>query len=92
MYVWTPVEISQLFFDRIKAPKKLKILENAGHFPIRITGFETTGTGMVPVYPVWYLWRIETICGQRTRYPLMYPHGGDKNILLSFMILQVIFF
>ncbi len=31
---WTPVFISQIFFDRIGSPKELKILENAGHYPI----------------------------------------------------------
>ena len=37
---WTPVEISKLFFDKIKAPKKLKMLENAGHFPIESPGLK----------------------------------------------------
>jgi pimeloyl-ACP methyl ester carboxylesterase len=35
---WTPVEISKIFFDRIKGVKELKILENAGHFPLEIPG------------------------------------------------------
>lgn len=37
---WTPVEISRLFFDKIKAPKRLTILENAGHFPIESPGLQ----------------------------------------------------
>ena len=37
---WTPVEISKLFFDRIKAPKELRILNNAGHFPIEAPGLQ----------------------------------------------------
>ena len=28
---WTPVEISKLFFDKIKTPKRMQILENADH-------------------------------------------------------------
>ena len=35
---WTPVEISRIFFDRIKGEKELKILENAGHFPLEKPG------------------------------------------------------
>ena len=37
---WTPVEISKLFFDKIKAPKRLQMLENAGHFPIESPGVQ----------------------------------------------------
>lgn len=36
---WTPVEISQPFFDRIKADKSFVTLENCGHFPIEEPGF-----------------------------------------------------
>ncbi len=35
---WTPVEISKLFFDKLKTPKRIKILENAGHFPVESPG------------------------------------------------------
>jgi len=35
---WTPVEISRIFFDRIKGEKNLKILDNAGHFPLEAPG------------------------------------------------------
>lgn len=35
---WTPVEVSRLFFDRIKAEKKLVMLEDAGHFPFSQPG------------------------------------------------------
>jgi len=35
---WTPVEVSKIFFDRIKGDKELKILENAGHFPLEMPG------------------------------------------------------
>ena len=38
---WTPLEISQPFFNRIAAKKKLVILENCGHFPIEEPGFST---------------------------------------------------
>ncbi len=35
---WTPVEISRIFFDRIKGEKEIRILENAGHFPLEQPG------------------------------------------------------
>ncbi len=35
---WTDVSLSRLFFDRIKAPKQLKLLPGAGHFPIEAEG------------------------------------------------------
>src|SRR6185295_14078808 len=31
---WTTLEASKPFFDRIKAPKELEMLENCGHFAI----------------------------------------------------------
>lgn len=37
---WTPVYISRLFFDKINTKKELKILENAGHFPLEYPGIE----------------------------------------------------
>jgi pimeloyl-ACP methyl ester carboxylesterase len=37
---WTPLEISQPFFDRIAAPKELVVLEGAGHFPIEQPGLD----------------------------------------------------
>jgi alpha-beta hydrolase superfamily lysophospholipase len=39
--LWTPVEISELFFNRLnKINKQLVILENAGHFPIESPGLQ----------------------------------------------------
>ena len=35
---WTPEWISRLFFDRIRSPKQLCTLKNAGHFPIEQPG------------------------------------------------------
>lgn len=35
---WTPVKVSQIFFDRLQCKKELKILEGAGHFPIEYPG------------------------------------------------------
>jgi alpha-beta hydrolase superfamily lysophospholipase len=35
---WTTVEASRPFFDRIKGPKTLVMLENCGHFPIEEPG------------------------------------------------------
>lgn len=37
---WTPVRISQLFFDRLKCKKKLVLLENAGHLPVESPGLQ----------------------------------------------------
>jgi alpha-beta hydrolase superfamily lysophospholipase len=36
---WTTVPASRLFFDRIKGPKELVLLENCGHYPIEEPGF-----------------------------------------------------
>lgn len=41
---WTPVEVSRLFFDKISAPKRLRMLENAGHFPIESPGLQQLET------------------------------------------------
>ncbi|MGI5171592.1 alpha/beta hydrolase [Spirillospora sp. CA-253888] len=35
---WTPVALSRAFFDRIAAPKQLKVLDNAGHYPVEEPG------------------------------------------------------
>ena len=37
---WTDISLSKLFFDKIKAPKDLKILSGAGHFPIEEKGLK----------------------------------------------------
>lgn len=44
---WTPVEISRLFFDRIKADKKVVILENAGHFPVETPGLQQLSESVI---------------------------------------------
>jgi len=44
---WTPVEISNLFFDKIKAPKRLQMLKNAGHFPIETPGLQQLETEFI---------------------------------------------
>ena len=36
--MWTTLEASQPFFDRIKGEKKLVMLENCGHFPLEEPG------------------------------------------------------
>lgn len=36
---WTPLSVSQPFFDRIASRKRLVALENCGHFPIEQPGF-----------------------------------------------------
>jgi len=35
---WTPFAASELFFRRIKGPKQLVMLENAGHIPVEEPG------------------------------------------------------
>lgn len=47
---WTPVEISRIFFDRIRGEKVLKILGNAGHFPL-----EEPGISQLEEYTVEFL-------------------------------------
>lgn len=37
---WTPVNLSRLFFDRLKCKKELVMLDNAGHFPIEQPGLQ----------------------------------------------------
>ena len=41
---WTDISLSRLFFDEIQAPKKLKILQDAGHFPIEEIGLKQLET------------------------------------------------
>ncbi|ONM48901.1 alpha/beta hydrolase [Nocardia donostiensis] len=35
---WTPLSLSETFFNRIAAPTKLIVLDNAGHYPIETPG------------------------------------------------------
>jgi alpha-beta hydrolase superfamily lysophospholipase len=35
---WTDVALSRPFFDRLRVPKRLVMLENAGHFPVEAPG------------------------------------------------------
>ncbi len=35
---WTPIEVSRLFFDKIKCEREITMLKNAGHFPIEQPG------------------------------------------------------
>lgn len=35
---WTPLELSRQFFDRLRGPKELVVLEGAGHFPVEEPG------------------------------------------------------
>lgn len=35
---WTPIELSRVFFDRLKVDKELVLLEGCGHFPIEEPG------------------------------------------------------
>ncbi len=38
--LWTPTKISRLFFDKLQSSKEIKILNNAGHFPIETPGLQ----------------------------------------------------
>lgn len=42
---WTPVWVSRIFFDRLKGQKQIRILSNAGHFPV-----EKPGIDQLPIY------------------------------------------
>lgn len=35
---WTPLPLSEMFFERIAAPKRLTVLDNAGHYPVETPG------------------------------------------------------
>lgn len=37
---WTALNVSKSFFDRLKCAKEIKILENAGHFPVEQPGLK----------------------------------------------------
>lgn len=37
---WTPVILSNIFFDKLKGPKEFKILKNAGHLPLESPGLQ----------------------------------------------------
>ena len=47
---WTPTWTSKIFFDRLKGEKELKILENAGHFPL-----EQPGISQLPEYSIKFI-------------------------------------
>lgn len=47
---WTPTWTSEVFFDRLGGEKEMKILENAGHFPI-----EQPGIGQLPDYAIKFI-------------------------------------
>jgi alpha-beta hydrolase superfamily lysophospholipase len=44
---WTPLHISELFFDKINSKKYKIILENAGHFPIEEPGISQLINGVI---------------------------------------------
>jgi alpha-beta hydrolase superfamily lysophospholipase len=35
---WTKIDASRLFFDKLKGPKELVMLDNCGHFPLEEPG------------------------------------------------------
>ncbi|MFO0844294.1 MAG: alpha/beta hydrolase [Gemmataceae bacterium] len=50
---WTTIEVSRPFFDRIKGPKELVMLENCGHLPV-----EEPGLGQLEAATVAFLTRL----------------------------------
>ena len=44
---WTDVTLSRPFFDRLKVPKRLVMLGNAGHFPIEEPGVSELRTALL---------------------------------------------
>jgi alpha-beta hydrolase superfamily lysophospholipase len=44
---WTDVSLSRPFFDRLKVPKRLVMLGNAGHFPIEEPGVSELRTALL---------------------------------------------
>jgi len=44
---WTDVSMSRPFFDRLKVPKRLVMLDNAGHFPIEEPGVSELRTALL---------------------------------------------
>ena len=44
---YSNVSISRLFFDRLKVPKRLVMLSNAGHFPIEEPGVNELRTTLL---------------------------------------------
>ena len=51
---WTPEWISRLFFDRIRSPKQLCTLKNAGHFPIEQPGITQLEESVVSFIKKYY--------------------------------------
>jgi alpha-beta hydrolase superfamily lysophospholipase len=47
---WTTIEASRPFFDRIKGPKELVMLENCGHLPIEEPGFSRLEEAVVAFF------------------------------------------
>lgn len=46
---WTPLPVSQRFFDRIAAPKHLLVLDGAGHYPVEDPGIRQLATALAEI-------------------------------------------
>nr|WP_280253838.1 alpha/beta hydrolase [Nocardia abscessus] len=46
---WTPLSLSQAFFDRIAAPKRLVVLEAAGHYPVETPGIHQLADAFIEI-------------------------------------------
>ncbi|MEU1548660.1 alpha/beta hydrolase [Nocardia sp. NPDC005745] len=53
---WTPLSLSQAFFDRIAAPKRLVVLDAAGHYPVETPGIHQLADAFAEI-------RDELTCG-----------------------------
>lgn len=45
---WTPVQISDRFFERLAAPRQRVLLEACGHFPIEPPGLDQLRDALLP--------------------------------------------
>lgn len=47
---WTPLSLSRAFFDRIAAPKRLIVLDAAGHFPVETPGIHQLANAFAEIH------------------------------------------
>ncbi|MBF6336683.1 alpha/beta hydrolase [Nocardia abscessus] len=46
---WTPLCLSRAFFDRIAAPKRLVVLDAAGHYPVEAPGIHQLADAFIEI-------------------------------------------
>ncbi|MFE3051840.1 alpha/beta hydrolase [Nocardia sp. NPDC059239] len=47
---WTPLALSETFFDRLAAPKHLVVLDDAGHYPVEDPGIRQLTTALADIH------------------------------------------